>query len=298
MNLRAEPINTNRRVIQKAGRQTKPGIRIFQLILAILATLFALYPVWFILLAALRPGSTLYTLDLLGMFIPTQFSLENFRAILFQEPFLMWMRNSLFVAGFTTVACLLISTSSAYAFSRIKFFGRDFGLVLLLAIQSFPGVLSLIPIAQLITALGLYKEYWGLILAYTSGTLVFCTLNLKGYFDTIPIDLEEAGMIDGCGPLQSFLLIALPLARPAIAVTALFGFMAGWGEYVLASVILPAPSNIQTVMVGMYQMANSRSVPWGTFAAGAVLIIIPVLIIFLYLQRFLAGGLTLGGVKG
>ncbi|MCE5257784.1 MAG: ABC transporter permease subunit [Chloroflexi bacterium] len=210
----------------------------------------------------------------------------------------MWMRNSLFVAGFTTVACLLISTSSAYAFSRMRFFGRDFGLVLLLAIQSFPGVLSLIPIAQLITALGLYKEYWGLILAYTSGTLVFCTLNLKGYFDTIPIDLEEAGMIDGCGPFQSFLLIALPLARPAIAVTALFGFMAGWGEYVLASVILPAPSNIQTVMVGMYQMANSRSVPWGTFAAGAVLIIIPVLIVFLYLQRFLAGGLTLGGVKG
>ncbi|MHB9033970.1 MAG: sugar ABC transporter permease, partial [Anaerolineae bacterium] len=240
----------------------------------------------------------LYTLDLLGMFLPTQFSLENFQAILFQLPFLLWLRNSLLVAGFTTIACILISTSAAYAFSRMRFAGRNFYLVLFLAIQSFPGVLSLIPIAQLITALGLYRQYWGLILAYTSGTLVFCTLNLKGYFDTIPVDLEEAGMIDGAGPFQSFLLIALPLARPAIAVTALFGFMAGWGEYVLASVILPAPNTSQTAMVGLYQIANTTAIPWGTFAAGAVLVIIPVLLVFLYLQRYLEGGLTLGGVKG
>jgi arabinogalactan oligomer / maltooligosaccharide transport system permease protein len=280
------------------GRKTKPVTKVLQLILAILATIFAVYPVWFVLLAALRPGSTLYTLNLVGMFIPTQFSLENFRAILFQQPFLSWIKNSLFVAGFTTLACLFVSTSAAFAFSRMKFYGREWGLVLFLAIQSFPGVLSLVPIAQLITALGLYKNYWGLIIAYVSGTLVFCTMNLKGFFDTIPIDLEEAGMIDGCGPVQSFLLIALPLARPAIAVTALFGFMAGWGEYVLASIILPAPADVQTAMVGLYQIANTVSVPWGTFAAGAVLIIIPVLIVFLYLQRYLEGGLTLGGVKG
>jgi arabinogalactan oligomer/maltooligosaccharide transport system permease protein len=123
-------------------------------------------------------------------------------------------------------------------------------------------------------------------------------MNLKGYFDTIPIDLEEAAMIDGCGPVQSFIMIALPLARPALAVTALFAFMAGWGEYVLASVLIPAPDSAKTAMVGLYKMANDINVPWGLFAAGGVMIIIPTLLVFLYLQRYLEGGLTLGGVKG
>lgn len=279
---------------RKASRRT----RIFQYIALTAATIFAVYPVWFIVLASLRAGQDLYTLDLPGMFIPTKASLGNYQAILFQTPFLTWVKNSLKVAAFTTIFCLLVATSAAYALSRMKFRGREWFLIIFLAIQSFPAVLALVPIAQLLTAMGLYGNHLGLIMAYTVGTLIFCTMNLKGYFDTIPIDLEEAGMIDGCGPVQSFLLIALPLARPALAVTALFAFMAGWGEYVLASVLVPAPANLQTAMVGLYQMANELTIPWGRFAAGAVLIIIPVLLVFLYLQRFLEGGLTLGGVKG
>jgi arabinogalactan oligomer / maltooligosaccharide transport system permease protein len=280
------------------NRKTKPSVRIVQVILAILATFFAVYPVWFVLLASGRAGQRLLTLNLLGTFIPTEWTFENYQVMLFQRPFLDWIRNSFFVALMTMIACLLIATSAAFAFSRMRFYGREWGLVLFLAIQSFPGVLSLVPIAQLLTAMGLYKNLWGLILAYVSGTLIFTTMNLKGYFDTIPIDLEEAAMIDGCGPVQSFFLIALPLARPAIAITALFGFMAGWGEYVLASVLIPAPDKAVTAMVGLYKLANQLAVPWGYFAAGAVMIIIPVLIVFLYLQRYLEGGLTLGGVKG
>jgi len=280
------------------NRKTKTSLRILQAVLAILATLFALYPVWFVFLASGRAGQRLLTLNLLGTFIPTEWTFENYQVMLFDQPFLNWIRNSFFVASMTTISCLLIATSAAFAFSRMKFYGREWGLVLFLAIQSFPGVLSLVPIAQLLTAMGLYGNLWGLIMAYVSGTLIFTTMNLKGYFDTIPIDLEEAAMIDGCGPVQSFFLIALPLARPAIAVTALFAFMAGWGEYVLASVLIPAPDSAKTAMVGLYKMANELAVPWGYFAAGAVMIIIPVLIVFLYLQRYLEGGLTLGGVKG
>jgi len=280
------------------NRKTKTSLRILQAVLAILATLFALYPVWFVFLASGRAGQRLLTLNLLGTFIPTEWTFENYQVMLFDQPFLNWIRNSFFVASMTTISCLLIATSAAFAFSRMKFYGREWGLVLFLAIQSFPGVLSLVPIAQLLTAMGLYRNLWGLIMAYVSGTLIFTTMNLKGYFDTIPIDLEEAAMIDGCGPVQSFFLIALPLARPAIAVTALFAFMAGWGEYVLASVLIPAPDSAKTAMVGLYKMANELAVPWGYFAAGAVMIIIPVLIVFLYLQRYLEGGLTLGGVKG
>ncbi len=278
--------------------RTKSITRVFQVILAVIAVIFALYPVWFAILASFRPSGRLFTLNLVGMFIPTEFSLANYQAMLTTQPFLTWVKNSLFVAGFTTIACLFIATSAAFAFSRMQFYGRKFGLVLFLAIQAFPGVLSLVPIAQLLTAMGLYKNHWGLILAYTTGTLIFCTWNLKGYFDTIPIDLEEAAMIDGCGPVQSFFLIALPLARPALAVTALFAFMGGWGEYVLASVLIPAPDSMKTAMVGLYKLANETAVPWGMFAAGAVMIIIPILIVFLYLQRYLEGGLTLGGVKG
>jgi arabinogalactan oligomer/maltooligosaccharide transport system permease protein len=280
------------------NRKTKIGTRVFQMVVAILAALIALYPVWFIVIASGRPSGRLFTMNLLGMFVPTEWSWENFQAMLTTEPFLTWVKNSLIISACTTIACMTISASAAFAFSRMKFYGRQWGLVLFLAIQSFPGVLSLVPIAQILTAIGAYGKLWGLIMAYTSGTLIFCTMNLKGYFDTIPVDLEEAGMIDGCGPVQSFLLIALPLARPALAVTALFSFMAGWGEYVLASVIIPAPDSAKTAMVGLYKLANDIAVPWGRFAAGALMIIIPVLLVFLFLQRYLEGGLTMGGVKG
>jgi arabinogalactan oligomer/maltooligosaccharide transport system permease protein len=285
------------------NRKPSLGVTLFRYLILILATLFALYPIWFVILASGRVGNRLFTLNLAGMFVPTEWSFENYQAMLFGDPnrpgiiFLTWIRNSLFVAGFTTIVCLFVATSAAFAFSRFRFRGREFGLILFLAIQAFPGVLSLVPVAQLLTAFGLYNNLWGLVAAYVSGTLVFCTWNLKGYFDTIPIDLEEAAMIDGAGPIQSFLMIALPLARPALAVTALFSFMAGWGEYVLASVLIPTPQKT-TLMVGLYNMVQDIGIPWGLFAAGAVMTIIPVLLVFLYLQRYLEGGLTVGGVKG
>ncbi|MBM3135315.1 MAG: sugar ABC transporter permease [Chloroflexi bacterium] len=279
-------------------RKPSRAVIAFQYVVLILASIFALYPIWFIFLASGRLGNRLYSLNLAGMFVPVEFSLENYNTMLFEKPFLLWMKNSLVVAGSTTIACLFIATSAAFAFSRFRFRGRELGLILFLAIQAFPGVLALVPQAQILGALGLYRSHFGLILAYTSFTLVFCTWNLKGYFDTIPIDLEEAGMIDGCGPVQSFLRIALPLARPALAVTALFGFLSGWGEYVLASVLIPAPDTMKTVPVGMYSLATDQSVPWGLFAAGALMLLVPIMLLFSFLQRFLESGLTLGGVKG
>jgi len=264
----------------------------------VLMALFALYPIWFAILASGRTGDRLYTLNLAGMFVPTEWTWENYRVLLTDKPFLTWIKNSLVIATSTSVLAIFLGTSAAFAFSRFKFRGREAGLIVFLAIQAFPGILALVPIAQILTALGGYGKNWGLIVAYMAGTLVFVTWNLKGYFDTIPVDLEEAGMIDGAGPVQSFVYIALPLARPALAVTALFGFMAGWGEFFLANILLPAPDRIKTVMVGMYQMANEVNIPWGQFAAGAVIVIIPIVLVFLWLQRYLEAGLTVGGVKG
>jgi len=278
----------------------RPGL--FTLILQygflVVMAIFALYPIWFVILASGRGGGRLYTLDLLGMFIPTTWTFENYRRILFEQAFLSWMRNSLFVAGCTTIFCMLVATSAAFAFSRFRFWGREFSLILLLAIQAFPGVLSLVPEAQLVSALGLYRSLWGLIMAYVVGNLVFTTWLLKGYFDTIPIEIEEAAMIDGCGPIQSFILIGLPMAKPALAITGLLAFMGGWGEFVFASVLIPAPDKARTLMVGMYSIANNMNIDWGIFAAGAVMTLIPIIIIYTYFQKYLVGGLTLGGVKG
>jgi arabinogalactan oligomer/maltooligosaccharide transport system permease protein len=279
------------------NRPPRTAAKILIYIVLVLATLFALYPVWFAIIASGRPGDRLYTLNLAGMFVPTEWTWDNYQYMLFESPYLTWLKNSLIVATSTSIFALFLGTSAAFAFSRFKFRGREAGLTLFLAIQAFPGILALVPIAQILSAIGLYKNLFGLILAYMAGVLVFATWNLKGYFDTIPIDLEEAGMIDGCGPVQSFLQIALPLARPALAITALFGFMAGWGEFFLASVLIPTGPH-ETAMVGMYQLAAQTNIPWGQFAAGAVMVIIPIVILFLWLQRYLEAGLTVGGVKG
>jgi arabinogalactan oligomer/maltooligosaccharide transport system permease protein len=264
----------------------------------VIASLVAFYPVWFAILASGRPGQSLYTFNLVGMFLPVEWTWENYRTILFEKPLWTWITNSLKVAGITTVASLVVCTSAAFAFSRFRFRGREFGLIFMLGIQTFPGLLSLVAVAQILTAFGLYGTHLGLVMAYTTGTLVFSTWNLKGYFDTIPIDLEEAGMIDGCGPIQSFLLIALPLARPALAITALLGFLAGWSDFVFANVLVPAPDTLKLAVPALYQMANNISVPWGEFAAGFVFVVIPTIIVFLWLQKYLEAGLTLGGVKG
>jgi arabinogalactan oligomer/maltooligosaccharide transport system permease protein len=264
----------------------------------VLAVLFSIYPIWFVVLAAIRPGQRLFSLNLAGMFIPSEITWQNFQTMLFEKDFLLWAKNSLIVAGLTTIASVTLATSGAFAFSRFRFVGREAGLVLFLAVQAFPGVLSLVPIALILYRLGLYGSHWGLILAYSTGSLVFTTWNLKGYFDTIPIDLEEAAMIDGCGPIQSFIRIALPLARPALAVTALFGFMGGWNEYVMASVLLAGQSDMYTLPIGLAQLANDIAVPWGEYATGALLVSVPVLVLFLWLQGYLESGLTLGGVKG
>ncbi len=280
------------------NRKPTPIVLALQYVILILAALFAFYPIWFAILASGRLGQRLYTLNLAGMFLPTEWSFENYRVMLFEQPFLMWIKNSLYVASLTTIAALTVSTFGAFAVSRFRFKGREIFLIFLLAIQTFPGVLSLVAIAQVLTALGLYGKHLGLVLAYTTGSLVFCTWNLKGYFDTIPIDLEEAAMLDGCGPIQAFAFVALPLAKPALAVTALLSFLAGWGDFIFASVLVPSPETMKLAVPALYRLANSISIPWGYFAAGATIVIIPTLIVFLLTQRSFESGLTVGGVKG
>lgn len=279
-------------------REPSRGMRIVQIIILVIMGFIAVYPIYFALLAIGRPGNSLYTFDLLGMFFPTTWSWVNVQSLLFESSFMLWVWNSLKVATLTVILAMIICTSAAFAFSRFQFWGRASGLTTMLALQAYPGLLSLSAVTMILTAFGLYGKHIGLVLAYTVGALVFCTWNLKGYFDTIPIDLEESGMMDGCGPVQSFFLIALPLARPALAITALLAFLAGWSDFVFASALVPAPDSMKLAVPSLYGLANDVGIPWGEFATGFAIVVIPTMILFLYLQRYLESGLTLGGVKG
>jgi len=256
---------------------------------------FAAFPIYFLIAAAFRPGQALYSTEL--QLIPTSLTLDNFDHMLNHTPLLTWLKNSIIVALSTTVLSVCLATPAAYAFSRWSFPGRAGILSFLLVIQAFPAILALIAIFVIFKELHLLDSLVGLVLAYSSTGLVFSIYNTKGYFDTIPPDLEEAARVDGASPAQAFTKIILPLARPVIAVTALLGFMAGWGEYIVAQTVLFGEEKY-TSMVGLIGLQTDYSQPWGWFAVGSIFAMIPVIALFMALQRQLIGGLTLGGVKG
>jgi arabinogalactan oligomer/maltooligosaccharide transport system permease protein len=275
-----------------ASRYVVPGL-IYVFLSAMVV--FALFPVFFVVQAAFRPGQALYSLTL--SLWPDHPTLDNFVYIWTKIPFPLWLRNSLVIAVGTMIAGLIGSATGAYALARFRFAGKQMTLILLLAIQAFPSVLALIPIYLILKTLGLIGSPFGLVLAYMSIALVFCTWNLKGYFDTIPRELDEAAMIDGCSVTQAFVRVILPLAVPALAVTALLMFLTAWNEWVMASTLL-LDENTYTVPVGLYGLQNDYRVPWGYFASASMIVSIPVIALFLGLQRYFRAGLTIGGVKG
>ncbi|GAC1361189.1 MAG: ABC transporter permease subunit [Herpetosiphon sp.] len=265
-------------------------------LILILTVFFALFPVWFLVTASLRSGQSLFSTNLANALLPTDVTMENYRYMLTQTDFPRWVMNSLYIAALTTIGALLLATPAAYGFSRFRFAGKNSLLILFLALQSFPAVMALVPMYLLLKNLQLLNHI-GLILVYSAGGLVFNIWNMKGYFDTIPIDLGEAALIDGATPTQAFIMVVLPLARPVLAITAMFGFIGGWSEYITAQTIL-SKSSLYTAPVGLFILQNDKSVPWGRFAAGALMVSVPVMLLFLALQRNLVSGLTAGGSKG
>ena len=206
--------------------------------------------------------------------------------------------ESAIVAAATTLLGIFLAATAGYAFSRFRFPARRVGLMSFLVSQMFPGVLTLIPLYIIVVKwLGLGSTRTGLVLVYTTTAIPFCVWMLKGYFDTIPRDLEEAALMEGASPLTIFRRIVLPLAKPAIAVTALFSFMTGWNEFILAATFMDK-ENMYTAPVGLRFFVGGFSQQWGYFAAGAIIVSIPIVALFFFLQRYLVSGLTAGSVKG
>ena len=205
--------------------------------------------------------------------------------------------SSLLVSGATTLVGLGLAVTAAYALSRFRFPGRQAGMQALLITQMFPATLMLVPLYSLLQMLGLLDSLGGLVLVYSTSSLPFCVWMLKGYFDTLPRELEEAALMDGASPFQIFWRIVLPLARPALAVTALFSFMTAWNEFILAATLLNDAARF-TLPVALQRYVGEYKTEWGHFAAGAIVVSVPVMALFFALQKHLVGGLTAGAVKG
>ena len=250
-----------------------------------------LIPIVWIFDIALSPGNAL------GGEIGDSFSSEHFSKILEGESFWIWFRNSLIVSIGTSLLGLVIAIPAGYAFSRYKFTGRDVSMFAFLLVQMFPGIIILVPYFLVMKTLGLLNSHLGLILAYCVTALPLCVWMLKGFFDTVPRELEEAATLDGCNQFQVFTKVVLPLSLPAVAVTALFSFLAAWNEFLLA-LTFNTSNDMYTLPVGLASLISSTGQAWGDFAAASILVSLPVALLFLFFQKFLIEGLAAGGVKG
>lgn len=268
-------------------------------VVGILAVVYAGFPILYVLSTSLIPRSTLTGSNQLF----SAFSLDNYTA-LGDTRFWTWFGNSLQIGIITSVTTVLMGAAAAYAFSRFRFSGRRIGLTSLLIIQMFPQILAFVAIFLLLMSLGFVwpplglNSKWALICVYLGGALGANTFLMYGFFNTIPKEIDEAAKIDGATHTQIYWTIILRLVAPILAVVGLLSFIGTFNDFVLAKVILQSENN-WTLAVGMYQWVSSQMEQnWGQFAAGAVIGAIPILLLFLFLQKYIVGGLTAGAVKG
>ena len=263
---------------------------------AIVATMFALYPLLWVLGLAISPAGMASEPALWPL--PDSPSLANAKAVVSGNPhFWTQLANSLIVSGATATVAIFLALPAAYALARFRFFGAQPGLRAMLWTQMFPGVASAVPLYVILDKLGLLDSRSGLVLVYATTAIPFALLQLKGAFEGIPIELEEAAWVDGASRVRTFLTIVIPAARPAIAVTFLFAFMSAWNEFILAATLLSRESAF-TLPVVLQRVVGEHAAHWGIFAAGALIVSVPVVALFYVAQRSLVSGLTAGSVKG
>jgi arabinogalactan oligomer/maltooligosaccharide transport system permease protein len=278
-----------------AGRGDSPFKRLMIHLTLILCCAIAVYPVLRVLSVSLRPGDRLLSTSL--AIIPEDASLGNYIRLLTEKDFLLWIWNSLVITMATAIIGVILSATSAYAFSRWKFPGRGPALIFLLTTQMIPAAMLMVPIYIMAARLKLINSYVGLTIAYCVSSVPFSIWILKGYYDTIPIDLEEAAEIDGCSKITAFLRVLLPLSTPALAIVFLFNFMTAWNDFMLARIMLQK-MEMFTWTLGLWTLAGQFRVEWGMFSAASILVMVPVMSLFLYSSKWLISGLTLGSVKG
>lgn len=262
----------------------------------VLLCFLVLIPVLYAFSVSLNADNSLLSSDF--SFLPKHMTLANYRAVFVEEPILRWFSNSIWMAAAAVFISLGTGIPAAYVFSRKKFPGRKVILRLLILLYAFPALLSMTALYKLLSPMGLINSRLGLLIVYTGTMSVFALWNMKGYFDTIPLEIEEAAMIDGAKPVQLVTKIVLPLARPTIVVTGMMVLIYVWNEYIFAINFMTGEETY-TLAAGLYSLqATEMSGSWPVFAAASIVVSVPILIIFFALQRNMTTGLTSGGVKG
>lgn len=260
----------------------------------IVASLIAIGPIVWVLLSSFKPGYAVQSTDLTLVQDPT---LANYRYVLFDTSFLRWLLNSVIVAAGTMGIGIFLSATTGYAVSRFNFPGRRPLMMVFLVTQMFPVAILIVPIYTIMARLGLINTLPSLVIAYLTIAVPFCAWMLKGYFDSIPTSLDEAAALDGCSPFATFWRVVLPLARPAVAVTAFYTFLTAWGEVAYASAFIQTDNQF-TLAYGLRQFVPQFNPQWEYLTAAAVLVTVPAGLVFMFAQRHLVSGLTAGGTKG
>jgi arabinogalactan oligomer/maltooligosaccharide transport system permease protein len=255
------------------------------------ASFIAVFPVFWVLVTSFKPTADAYSTALWR-----HFTFANYSAVL-DSKFPRWFLNSVIVAVLTMAIGVFISATCGYALSRMRFPGYRPLMWMFLVTQMFPVAILIVPIYNIMSRLGLIDSYWSLIIAYCTVAVPFCAYLLKGYFDTIPMEIDEAGRVDGLSPFGTFWRLIVPLARPGLAVTAFYTFLTAWGEVAYASKFMTS-ENKYTLAFGMQVYVGQFKTEWGSLAAASIMVTVPALIVFYVVQKYLVSGLTAGGTKG
>jgi ABC-type glycerol-3-phosphate transport system permease component len=270
-------------------------LKIISFILLVFLAAFSLLPFLWMFSTAFKTPNEVYTSP--PTWIPEYPTLGNFGYILQRGPFVLYFRNSLLVGVGTTALALLVSTLAGYGFSRFRVPGRSYLLFGFLMAQMFPSVLLIIPLFQLFKFLNLMDTLYVLILANATFAVPLCTWLIKGFFDQVPHELEEAAMIDGCSRLGALIRVVLPTSLPGIVAAGIFVFIGSWDEFVFA-LTFTSSDTVRTLPIGLQRFITSYEIQWNHMAAGTVLVTIPAALLFLYIQRYLTRGMLAGATRG
>lgn len=283
------------------------GLNVLRFVVIVLMVIFGLFPIIWVISASFNPTGSMTSQTLIPENVENMSNLlTNYDRLLndSQIPFWRWLTNSLIIAGTSSILIVMIAALSAYSFSRFRFRFRRNLLLSIFLIQVFPNMLAMVAIYLMLLQLGKYvplfglNTYGGLIMIYIGGGMALNIWLMKGFFDTVPRDIDESAMVDGATHAQTYWILIFPLVRPVLAVVGLLSFTGTFNEFLLARVLLTDRES-WTLMVGLFSFVEGRfSDMWGVFAAGSLLAAIPIVLLYLYLQKYIVGGLTAGAVKG
>ncbi|MBU5214116.1 MULTISPECIES: sugar ABC transporter permease [Heyndrickxia] len=276
------------------NRKTKEKwISVGKHIILVLVAIFTVYPVVWVFIGSLNPGDSLFNTSL----FPKSLTFKHYVELFQDTQYFNWYKNTLKIAIWNMIISTFLVVTAAYAFSRFRFPGRKEGLMTMLVLQMFPGFMGMIAIYILLLQLGLLDNHWGLILVYAGGSIPFNAWLVKGYFDSMPKSLEEAAKMDGAGHVTIFFRVMMPLSVPILVFVAVSNFIGPWMDFIFARLVLRSNEN-KTLAIGLFEMVTGRgNTEFTTFAAGAVLVAIPITILFMIFQKYMVEGLKAGANK-